>query len=156
MKVVLFLIVLAEGVEGLDYFRLCNHLISKLFHVELVFLLEELHRLVQKVCLVSFRHLEFFRKLPCDEALGHGQHILGLEILVLPLSYMEEIVDPVPCLGLVGVVDYRHDQTVSSIYVIDDASLVQTVDVYTLSAYDFKVSILLVDIEICVSIFSFE
>ena len=69
---------------------------------------------------------------------------------------MEEIVDPVPCLGLVGVVDYRHDQTVSSLYVIDDASLVQTVDVYALSADDFKVSILMVDIEICVSIFSFE
>ena len=69
---------------------------------------------------------------------------------------MEEIVDPVSCFGLVGVVNHRYDQAVSSLNVIDDASLVQTVDVYTLSADDFKVSILLVDIEICVSIFSFE
>ena len=69
---------------------------------------------------------------------------------------MEEIVDPVSCFGLVGVVDHRHYQTVCSLDVIDDATLVQTVDVDALSADDFKVSIFLVDIEICVSIFSFE
>ena len=69
---------------------------------------------------------------------------------------MQEVVDPVACLRFVRVVNDRHHEPVAPLHVIYDTSLVELVDIDALSADDFKVSIFLVHIEICISIFSLE
>ena len=145
-----------ESLELLDDFGLLDYRILEVLHLEVFVFLEKLHRAVEQIGLVGFRHLKLLRHFLGDKVLVHRHHIVGVVVLVLTLLYVQEVVGPVVRLGAVGIVDDLDHKAVFALVVEHYAALVHLSRVDATVTLDAEVFAVALDLEECVLVFGLE